>query len=272
VSEQSTRAPRETVIRAFTPGFEFRAAGDIEGDELGPGYLGLLRIRFSPVDEWTEINSAWEGRFLERFAPGAWRKTIKESAERVRALFQHGQDPQIGDKPLGPIRALEENESGGYGEVALMDTAYNRELLPGLKEGLYGASHRFSTVREEEVMSPEPSDHNPHGLPERTIKEARLFEFGPVTFPAYAGASASVRSMTDDFLISCFRSDPDRLRSMFDRATDLSQPAERATQDTAPSPDDAALTGTSAAPERRDQGHSVLIPSTERRRRSVLDV
>jgi hypothetical protein len=25
-----------------------------------------------------------------------------------------------------------------------MDTSYNRDLLPGLKEGLYGASHRFS--------------------------------------------------------------------------------------------------------------------------------
>ena len=268
MSEQSTRAPRETVIRARSE-IEFRSADDLD-DDLGPGYLGLLRIRFSPVNEWTEINSSWEGPFMERFAPGAWRKTIREQAERVKALFQHGHDPQIGDKPLGPIRALEENDEGGYGEVALMDTAYNRDLLPGLREGLYGASHRFATVREEEVSDPDPSDYNPRGLKERTIKEARLYEFGPVTFPAYAGASAGMRSMTDEFLISCFRSDPDRLRSMFERATDLSSAEERAEQDTAPSPVDAAPKGTSTSAERRDTGHSALSHPTGRR--SALDV
>jgi phage head maturation protease len=37
---------------------------------------------------------------------------------------------------------------------------------------------------------PGKSDYNPDGLPEITILEARLIEFGPVTFPAYAGATA----------------------------------------------------------------------------------
>jgi HK97 family phage prohead protease len=249
VSEQSSRPPRETAIRARTD-IAFRAAGDVE-DDLGSEYLGLLKIRFSPVNEWTEINSAWEGHFMERFAPGAWKKTIRENADRIKALFQHGGDPQIGDKPLGPFRTLQEDEDGGYAEVKLLDTSYNRDLLPGLKEGLYGASHRFSVVREEVVDTPDASDENPKALRQHTIKEARLFELGPVTFPAYAGASAGMRSMTDDFLLSCFRSDPDRLRSMFERATDLSEAvAERAadtSQDPAPSPDDAAPQGTSSA-------------------------
>jgi HK97 family phage prohead protease len=224
------------------------------------------------VNEWTEINSAWEGRFMERFAPGAWKKTIRENADRIKSLFQHGGDPQIGDKPLGPFRKLEENEGGGYAEVALLDTGYNRELLPGLKEGLYGASHRFSTVREEENLDPEASDENPHGLPERTIKEARLFELGPVTFPAYGGATAGMRSMTDEFLLACFRSDPDRLRSMFERATDLSRPAAERADETAPSPADAAPKGTSSRPERRDQGRSALNTTPEPGFRSALIV
>jgi hypothetical protein len=38
VSEQ-TSPPRETLIRAVTPGIEFRAAGDAE-DDLGPGISG----------------------------------------------------------------------------------------------------------------------------------------------------------------------------------------------------------------------------------------
>jgi HK97 family phage prohead protease len=210
--------PRETLIRAVMPAVEFRDAGEAD---LGPGYIGLLKIRFSPVNEWTEINSAWEGNFMERFAPGAWKKTIRERADKIRALFQHGMDPQIGDKPLGPFRTLEENDGGGYAEVALLDTSYNRDLLPALQEGLYGSSHRFAAMRVQEDPRPERSEHNPEGIRERTIVEARLHELGPVTFPAYAGATAGMRSMTDDFLTRCFDRDPEKLRAMFAKATVL---------------------------------------------------
>jgi HK97 family phage prohead protease len=208
----SSSPPRESLIRAAYPAVEFRDATD---DELAAGHLGLLRVLFSPVNEWTEINSMWEGQFMERFAPGAWKKTISDQRDRIRSLFQHGMDPQVGDKPLGPITKLEETDRGGYGEVPLLDTSYNRDLLPGLKAGLYGASHRFSVLREDIVDKPEPSPSNPRGLQERTIKEARLMEFGPVTFPAYAGATAGVRSLTDEFLKRCFDRDPEKVRAMF---------------------------------------------------------
>jgi HK97 family phage prohead protease len=243
---ESSSPHRENLIRAVDTGLEFRGVSD--DDDLGPGYLGLLRVLYSPANEWTEINSAWEGRFLERFAPGAWKKTIREQMSRVKALFQHGMDPQVGDKPLGPIRTLEETERGGYGEIALLDTSYNRDLLPGLQEGLYGASHRFKMVREQRDERPERSEYNPDGIEERTITEARLYEFGPVTFPAYEGASAGVRSMTDDFIQACFKEDPARLREMFEQATEIR--AEVPEQDDAPSEDDAGDIATSSE-ERR---------------------
>jgi HK97 family phage prohead protease len=266
-----TSPPRENLIRAVMPGVEFRDAAD-DGEQLPDGVLGVLRVLFSPVGEWTEINSAWEGNFLERFASGSWRKTIRESAAKVRSLFQHGMDPQVGDKPLGPIRTLLEDDErgGGYGEVDLIDTSYNRDLLPGLKAGLYGASHRFAAMRETWDDNPDPSEHNPKGLPERTIKEARLMEFGPVTFPAYEGASAGVRSLTDEFLMRCFERDPARLRAMFEQATELraEKPAEEQDQqDDAPSRTDAAPVRTSE-PERRvtanGNGPLALPTRTER--------
>lgn len=219
---------------------------------------------------------------MERFAAGAWKKTIREQRDRIRSLFQHGMDPQVGDKPLGPITVLEENDAGGYGEVPLLDTSYNRDLLPGLKAGLYGASHRFSVLREEEVANPEPSEANPLGLKERTVKEARLMEFGPVTFPAYAGATAGVRSLTDDFLMRCMERDPERLREMFERATSMRaiEVQEKITEqidkldeilseekDDAPSTTDAASKGTSGS-ERRvtasSHGPLALPTRTER--------
>lgn len=280
---EHTPAPRDNngiAIRAL-PGLEFRATQD-DGDGLGSGYLGLLRIRFSPVNEWTEINSAWEGRFMERFAPNAWKKTIKERADKIRALFQHGRDPQIGDKPLGPFHRLEEDDQGGYAEVKLLDTSYNRDLLPGLKEGLYGSSHRFGVVKADENDHPERSDHNPNGLKEVTIKEARLHELGPVTFPAYAGATAGVRSLTDDFLICCIQQNPEQVRTMLDweehlrsggndlasstyvnfaqwkKARDTTDPAvepeqgRNGEQDPAPSSTEAAPQEGTSGPERRD--------------------
>jgi HK97 family phage prohead protease len=216
---------RDGLIRAALPGVELRSDGD--GEDTGPVMAG----HFAVFNQWTEINSFWEGNFMERFAPGAFKKTIREQRDRMRVLFQHGMDPQVGDKPLGPIRDLKEDDEGAAYEVPLLDAAYVRDqVLPGLQAGLYGASFRFRVMREEIVDEPDPSDSNPHGLPERTVKEAQVMEFGPVTFPAYEGATAGVRSLTDDFILTCFRSDPDRLREMFDKAALIR---------TAPSEDDA---------------------------------
>src|SRR5205823_2500044 len=89
-----------------------------------------------------------------------------------------------------------------------------RELIPGLDAGLYGASFRFKVMREEVVDEPGPSDANPHGLKERTVKEAKVMEFGPVTFPAYTGATAGVRSLTDRFLFDALERDPTRAREL----------------------------------------------------------
>jgi len=67
--------------------------------------------------------------------------------------------------------------------------------MDGLRAGAYGSSFRFQVQAEQYVNSPVRSDHYPAGLPERTITEAKVFEFGPVTFPAYAGATAGVRAL-----------------------------------------------------------------------------
>jgi HK97 family phage prohead protease len=210
----------QTVIRAFRPGIELRAAGE--------GEMPTLHGHFAVFDRWAEINSWMEGHFLERFSPGAFAKTFKEGRDKIKVLFQHGQDPQIGDKPLGPVERLEEDSTGGYYEVRMLDTDYNRELVPGLEAGLYGASMRFEALRQIWDEEPSKSDHNPDGLPERTITEARVPEFGPVTFPAYAEATAGVRSLTDRFLFEMIERDPARARELLTLASDA---ATRSTSD-----------------------------------------
>lgn len=196
--------PRENLYRAIRPGLELRASED--------GGMPTLHGHFAVFNKWTEINSWMEGNFLERIAPGAMKKTFRERTPKV--LFQHGQDPQIGDKPLGTVESLAEDATGAAYEVLMLDTAYNRDLIPGLEKGLYGASFRFKVMREELVEEPKASADNPKGLPERTIKEAQVMEFGPVTFPAYADATAGIRSLTDEVLLGRLLDDPEKLAQL----------------------------------------------------------
>ncbi len=226
--------PRENLVRAVMPGAEFRAS---EGNGIG-----LLSGEFAVFDQWTEINSAWEGNFLERISPTAFNKTFDENRAGMKVLYDHGHDPQIGNKPLGPIQELRATDTGAYYEVPLFDTSYNRDLVPGLKAGVYGASFRFKVMREEFVKAPERGDHNPNGLPERTITEARVMEFGPVTFPAYEGATAGVRSLTDEFIVHQIFGNPERLRSLLESLVPTGPT-------TAPSAEAAESTST---PERRE--------------------
>jgi phage head maturation protease len=70
-------------------------------------------------------------------------------------------------------------------------------VLDGLRSGQYGSSFRFSVTDEDWDRRPQASTDNPDRLDERVIRGLSLFELGPVTFPAYAGATAAVRSLTD---------------------------------------------------------------------------
>lgn len=204
----SDEPPRDELFRAVTDDpFTLREAVE---DQPMPTLVGHLAV----YDQWTPINSKIEGRFLERIDPGAFTRTFENSRSKMRVLFNHGQDPQIGDKPLGPIQELRSDDVGAWYEVPLLDTSYNRDLIPGLEAGLYGSSFRFSVMREKFDHKPQRSDHNPEGWAERTILEAKVREFGPVTFPAYEGATAGVRSVTDYVKFRQLVSDPEHLKHL----------------------------------------------------------
>jgi HK97 family phage prohead protease len=176
-----------------------RSGGGMELRSAGEGALGTLTGRFSEFGRWYRVSSVFEGDFMEQVERGATVDTIRDNRDSMRVLFDHGTDRQIGNKVLGPIDVLEEKSDGPHYEVPLFDTSYNRDLLPGLKAGVYGASMRMRVTGDAWDDEPEASDANPDGIPERTITRMKVLEFGPVTFPANPGASAGVRSGTDEF-------------------------------------------------------------------------
>jgi phage head maturation protease len=119
----------------------------------------------------------------------------------MRLIYDHGQDAHVGRNTLGPLEDIADDQSGLDYSGHLIDTDYNRNrILPQLKAGVLGSSYRFDTVKDSWKQNPGRSAHNPEGLPERTVIEAKVIELGPTPFPVYDGTSAGVRSLTDEYL------------------------------------------------------------------------
>lgn len=200
-------APTDNLFRGLV-GAPIQTRADDEDMATGTTLFG----HFARFDEWNEIDSYFEGRFLERVAPGAYVKTFKERAGRIRSQFDHGYDTYFGSSPLGVFEALREDDFGPYYEVALLDTDYNRDRLVPMLGGhtldgralgsVLGASYRFRVTKEDWYDPDKASAWNPERLPERTIREVMLYEVGPVVFGADEMATAGLRSvsLTDRYL------------------------------------------------------------------------
>lgn len=167
-------------------------------DPSGEG-PSILFGHFCRFNELNEIHDPWEGRFVEQFKRGAFAKTFGERSDQVKCLFNHGRDSSTGKKAIGVPTVLREEKFGPYFEVEVLDAEYARDIAKGVEAGAYGVSFMFRVMREEIVEEPEKSKDNPEGLPERTILEVKLYELGPVTFPADEKAPIGARSMTEHF-------------------------------------------------------------------------
>ena len=228
-----SEAPRDDLVRSAPFALE-RADGDDGLTLTGHGAV---------FNEWTTIDS-WEGRFRERIAPGAFRKTLQENGNRVRLQFDHGQHPLIGSLPIGSIRKLKEDSRGLYVEARLADNWLVQPVREAIETGsIDGMSFRFSVVAEK--WANQDSD-----LPERTITEVRLMELGPVVWPAYDGTDVGVRSL--ELARSLMAADDDTRREI---ATILLRGA---------APDAEAAAGTSDPATWGDQVRDLLdTPTTE---------
>ncbi len=225
----------EFVYRATEPeGMRFREEGD---------GAPVLEGRMMPYGEWTEVDSSVEGHFLERFAPGSLAKTLNERAARIRILFEHGLD-FLGRQPIAAFEGFRDEDDGAHYEASLLRGVPDL-LVEGLRRGVYGSSIRYRPVKWERLRSPGESDHNPEGLPEHTIREAFIKEFSVVTFPQYEGATAGVRSITDDITGKQLLKDPGKLLELIRTTTEpqhsgreeQEEPAPQRSRSTQPSHD-----------------------------------
>jgi HK97 family phage prohead protease len=132
-----------------------------------------------------QIDSAREGRFTETIAPGAFAKTIQERMPVLQ--FDHGTHPMIGSIPLGVVQHLREDDNGLFVRARLSDNWLVEPVRDAISDGaVSGMSFRFAV--------PEGKDSWNRGRTQRTIHEAKLYELGPVVFPAYEATTVGVRS------------------------------------------------------------------------------
>lgn len=154
----------------------------------------------------TRIDS-WEGCFDEEISRGAFKKSLSERTPVLQ--FDHGRHPMVGSIPLGSFESLREDEQGLHVLARLHDNWLVQPVRDAIRSAaIPGMSFRFSVVKDEwrdatgalvkgddvqrRLWASDASD--PATILKRTLKEVRLYEVGPVVFPAYADTSVGVRS------------------------------------------------------------------------------
>lgn len=157
--------------------FQFRAQPAGDGLTL-EGYAAVF-------DEPTGIRDHL-GEYTETIVRGAFRKTLRERVPIVQ--WDHGNDPTVGTAPIAEVADLREDKRGLFIRARVFDTPRTEDIRRGIEAGaISGMSFRFEVTKDEW--------DNTNAF--RTIREVKLYELGPVAFPAYAKTTVGLRGEED---------------------------------------------------------------------------
>jgi HK97 family phage prohead protease len=143
------------------------------------GYAAVFYDRGDPAGTELELST-----YVERIAPGAFSRTIRE--DDVRALFNHDADNLLGRTRSRTLRLSVDSRGLRY-EIDLPDTTVGRQVAALVRRwDVTGSSFAFDTRDYREYW--EGSTRI------RELTDVKLYDVGPVTFPAYTGTTAGVRA------------------------------------------------------------------------------
>jgi HK97 family phage prohead protease len=144
---------------------------------------GYAAVFFRADDPGTEFRM-WDD-YAERINPGAFDPVLQQD---VRGLSNHDPSALLGRSTAGTLR-LAIDEHGLSYEIDPPDTQLARDLQTLMKRGdVTGSSFSFTVAQGGSKITTEGK------LTVRTITQIdRLFDVGPVTFPAYEGTAAMCR-------------------------------------------------------------------------------
>lgn len=126
------------------------------------------------------------GGFRERVMPGAFTRSLRESAD-VRALIDHDPSKILGRTASGTL-TLRATTKGLLAYIDPPNTQLARDVVESIQRGdIDGMSFGFQTKSDEW--------HNLDGQPIRDLIDVDLFDVSVVTFPAYPATEVGLRSL-----------------------------------------------------------------------------
>lgn len=210
---QDAVARRAWTHDAARPRLEKRAGSDDPADRVIVGYAAVFYRADQPGTEFRLWTDAYE-----RILPGAFDTALKE--DLVRGTWNHDETQLLGRSDRGTLR-LSVDATGLRYEIDPPDTQAARDLLTLLNRGdVDGSSFTFRVYggkRGAVAWLDEIRDGR--SIEVREVRDLELVDVGPVTFPAYAAASAAVRGDWRESYLLEARADWERHRA--ERALDL---------------------------------------------------
>jgi phage head maturation protease len=209
-SERAKRPPQESVREA-----PFALVRDVTVD--GQPDDGLTLDGYGAVFNRNTLIDSWEGRFWENIAPGSMKRSFRETPPKIQ--FDHGRHPLIGSLPVASLTSVTEDtdpvlapDGGAHIIGRLLDNWLVQPVRDAISAGAVdGMSFRFEVMDErwaypdgkvirdqDELMAQLDrtyyEDVADDELLVRTLRQLKVPEMGPVTWPAYEDTSVGVRS------------------------------------------------------------------------------
>jgi HK97 family phage prohead protease len=127
------------------------------------------------------------GGFRERILPGAFDKMLSRQRGRrdLVSYFNHNPDILLGRESSGTLKVFSDDKGVGF-EVSPPATRADVLELVGRRD-VKGASFAFTVDKGGESFTTDEG-----GRAIREIREAQMYELGPVVTPAYPSTSAAV--------------------------------------------------------------------------------
>ena len=164
-----------------------RKRSDGDGEQL-PEIHGTAAVYYDQNNRAATQYELWPGH-VERIREGAFHDAVKE--DDVRALQNHDSRLLLGRSAADTLNLTLRNHGLDY-EIDTPDTLAGRDTITSLQRGdLTGSSFQFN-LREGGSNWEEEETDDGITIYVRNITKVRLFDVGPVTFPAYTGTSSGV--------------------------------------------------------------------------------